>query len=178
MVYHEAHDEYWIYYTGGIGNGVHLATCPVGKDGYNDVATANIKRYEGNPLLTPKGQGRDDGHCVSQGAIFRENGQWYMFYSYRNAGKTLPGIRLAISRDGVHWTKVAGPNLLAAAPEQRYIEWHQIYKIGNRYVMLYEGYNGGTRWGAERGNQFEPDERLEESPHESVRSDKMAGLFG
>ena len=132
-----------------VGNAINLATCPAGKDGYSEVVTANIKRYEGNPVLTPKGQGRDDGNCVSQAAVFRENGLWYMFYSYRNETKTLPGIRLATSRDGKHWTKVPGPDLLAAAPEQLYIEWHQVYKIGNRYVLLYEGYNGGTRWGAD-----------------------------
>jgi predicted GH43/DUF377 family glycosyl hydrolase len=86
---------------------------------------------------------------VSQGAIFRENGLWYMFYSYRNATQTLPGIRLATSHDGKRWAKVPGPDLLAAAPEQLYIEWHQVYKIGDRYVLLYEGYNGGTRWGAD-----------------------------
>jgi hypothetical protein len=149
VLYDESLDEYWIYYTGGIGNGINLATCLTGKDGYSEVATANTKRYEGNPILTPKGQGWDDGKCVSQGAVLRENGLWYLFYSYRTATKTLPGIRLATSRDGKHWTKMPGPDLLTAAPEQRYIEWHQVYKIGNRYVMLYEGYNGGTRWGAD-----------------------------
>ena len=148
VFYNEAIDEYWIYYTGGIGNGVNLATCLAGKDGYSEVTTANIKRYEGNPILTPKGQGRDDGNCVSQGAVVREDSLWYMFYSYRNETKTLPGIRLATSRDGKHWAKVSGPDLLTAAPEQVYIEWHQVYKIGNRYVMLYEGYNRGIRWGA------------------------------
>jgi len=70
-----------------------------------------------------------------------------LFYSYRTATETLPGIRLATSRDGKQWTKQPGPDLLRAAPEQLYIEWHQVYKIANRYVMLYEGYHGGTRWG-------------------------------
>ena len=151
VIYNKSLDEYWIYYTGdtGSGNAINLATCPAGKDGYSDVATAKIKRYKGNPVLTPKGQGRDDGNCVSQGAVCREDGVWYMFYSYRNDAKTLPGIRLATSHDGKRWAKVAGPDLLSAAPEQLYIEWHQVYKIGDRYVLLYEGYNGGTRWGAQ-----------------------------
>ena len=149
VLYNEALDEYWIYYTGGIGDSINLATCPAGKDGYSDVTSANIKRYAGNPILTPKGQGRDDGSCVSQGAVLRENGLWHLFYSYRNDTQVLPGIRRATSPDGMHWTKVSGPDLVSAAPEQRYIEWHQIYKIGNLYVMLYEGYNGGTRWGAD-----------------------------
>jgi hypothetical protein len=149
VVYDRTLDQYWIYYTGGTDNAVNLAVCPAGKDGYSGVVTANIKRYKGNPVLSPKGQGRDDGYCVSQGAVFRENGLWYLFYSYRNGNNTLPGIRLATSRDGKRWTKAPGPDLLTSAPEQRYIEWHQVYKIGKLYVMLYEGYNGGTRWGAD-----------------------------
>jgi hypothetical protein len=148
VLYNDALDEYWVYYTGGYGDSVNLATCPAGPDGYSAVTTAHFKRYEGNPILTPKGQGRDDGNCVSQGAVFRERGRWYMFYSYRN-DKILPGIRLATATDGKHWTKVPGPDLLSAAPEQRYLEWHQVYKIDNRYLLLYEGYNGGVRWGAD-----------------------------
>jgi hypothetical protein len=152
VIYNEALDEYWIYYTANNPKthteAIGLATCPAGKDGYSGVAAENIKRYSSNPILSPKGQGRDDETFVSQGAVFREDGLWYSFYSYRTATQTLPGIRLATSRDGKQWTKVPGPDLLAAAPEQVYIEWHQVCKIGNRYVMFYEGYNGGTRWGA------------------------------
>jgi hypothetical protein len=150
-IYNKASDEYWIYYSGDTGSGsaINLATCPTGKDGYGEVTAENIKRYQGNPILTPKGQGRDDGNFVSQGAVFREKGLWYLFYSYRNATQILPGIRLATSRDGKHWTKMSGPDLLTAAPEQFYIEWHQVYKIGNRYLLLYEGYNGSVRWGAQ-----------------------------
>jgi hypothetical protein len=153
VIYNEALDEYWIYYTANSvkthSDAIGLATCPAGKDGYSEVVAASVKRYAGNPILSAKGQVRDDGICVSQGAVFRENGLWYLFYSYRTAAKTLPGIRLATSHDGKQWTKVPGPDLLTAAPEQLYIEWHQVYKIGNRYVMFYEGYNGGTRWGAQ-----------------------------
>ena len=63
------------------------------------------------------------------------------------ARKSLQGIRLATSPDGKHWTKIVGPDLIRAAPEQAAIEWHQVYKIGKTYVLLYEGYNGGARWG-------------------------------
>jgi predicted GH43/DUF377 family glycosyl hydrolase len=76
----------------------------------------------------------------------------------------LPGIRLATSRDGKLWTKESGPDLLTAAPEQQYIEWHQVYKIGNRYVMMYEGYNGGTRWGAEVATSSSLTKGWEKSP--------------
>ncbi len=153
VIYNEVLDEYWIYYTGNGAkthtDAIGLATCPAGKDGYSEVVTKNIKRHAGNPILSPKGQGRVDETFVSQGAVFRENGLWYSLYSYRTATQTLPGIRLATSSDGKQWTKMRGPDLLTAAPEQVFIEWHQVYKIGNRYVMFYEGYNGGTRWGAD-----------------------------
>jgi len=153
VVYQPALEEYWIYYTGNSTTApkeaLGLATSPAGNDGYSGVVKENIKQYAGNPVLSPRTPGRPDENCVSQGAVFRENGLWYLFYSYRTARKTLPGIRLATSRDGKHWKKVPGPDLLTAAPEQLYVEWHQVYKIGDRYVMFYEGYNGGTRWGAD-----------------------------
>ncbi|HMV47423.1 MAG TPA: hypothetical protein PLD20_01100 [Blastocatellia bacterium] len=153
VIYQKARDEYWIYYTGSNfktqADAIGLAICPAGKDGYSQVTTANLKRYEGNPILSPRGQGREDESYVSQGAVFRERGKWYSLYSYRTSKAVLPGLRLAVSPDGKHWTKQPGADLLAAAPESVYIEWHQIYKIGKRYVMLYEGYNGGTRWGAD-----------------------------
>jgi len=153
VIYHEELDEYWIYYTGyharPNADAIGLARCPAGKDGYSEVVASKIKRHDGNPILSPKGQGRDDETHVSQGAVFREKGLWHSFYSYRTAKKVLPGIRLATSPDGTRWTKVPGPDLLASAPESRYMEWHQVYKVGGRYVILYEGYNGGTRWGAD-----------------------------
>jgi hypothetical protein len=153
VIYNEATDEYWIYYTGNSTkthtDAIGLATCPTGKDGYSEVVAANMKRYAGNPILSPKGDGRDDETYVSQGAVLRENGLWYLFYSYRTASKTLPGIRLATSRDGKQWTKIAGPDLLRASPKSRYCEWHQVCKIGDVYVLLFEGYNGGIRWCAD-----------------------------
>lgn len=153
VIYHREHDEYWIYYTGNNAqlnyDAIGLATCPTGEDGYGGITPKNLRRHPGNPILSPKGQGRDDETFVSQGAVFREQGVWHSLYSYRTAKDVLPGLRRATSPDGVHWTKAPGPDLLTAAPEQRYLEWHQVYQIGGRYVLLFEGYNGGTRWGAD-----------------------------
>lgn len=153
VIYNQPRDEYWIYYTGSNFNtksdAIGLATCPAGRDGYSAVTSANLRRNEGNPILSPRGQGRDDESYVSQGAVVREGGKWYSIYSYRTPNAVLPGLRLASSTDGRRWTKQPGADLLSAAPESVYIEWHQIYRIGRRYVMLYEGYNGGTRWGAD-----------------------------
>jgi len=153
VIYQRERDEYWIYYTGSNfktqADAIGLAITPTGRDGYTDVTPASLRRNPGNPILSPGDQGRDDETYVSQGAVFRERNRWYSLYSYRTATKVLPGLRLAISTDGTHWRKESGPDLLIATPESQYIEWHQVYKIGKRYVMLYEGYNGGKRWGAD-----------------------------
>lgn len=152
-IYREDLDEYWLYYTGNStkaqADAIGLATCPAGADGYSGVSPATLKRHSGNPILSPGGQGRGDETYVSQGAVIREGGIWHSLYSYRTAKEVLPGVRLATSPDGRRWTKAPGPDLLAAGPESRYLEWHQVYKLGGRYVMIYEGYNGGTRWGAD-----------------------------
>lgn len=151
VIYNAARKEYWIYYTGSSskGDAIGLAVCPIGNDGYSEVTPANIKRKHENPILAPGGQGRIDETHVSQGAVLRDHGRWYSLYSYRTGDKVLPGVRIAESKDGIHWIKAPGPDLLASAPEQRYLEWHQVYRLGKRWVMLYEGYNGGTRWGAD-----------------------------
>jgi hypothetical protein len=153
VIYQAERDEYWIYYAGTCpkvpGVALFLATCPAGKDGYQSIARGNMKCDAGNPILSAGGPGRSDENFVGEGAVFREGGRWYLVYSYRTASKTLPGYRLATSRDGRHWSKLPGPDLLTGAPETRYCEWHQVLKIDNHYVLLYEGYNGGTRWGAD-----------------------------
>ncbi len=182
-IYNKARDEYWLYYTGGgPGNGINLATCPTGKDGYSEVTTAHLKRYQGNPVLSAKGQPRGDGAGaaksdeagVGQGAVYVENGVWYLFYSYSGHGQLLPGIRLAISTDGMHWAKVSGPDLITAAPEQRIIEWHQVYKLGDRYVLLYEGHNGGVRWGAQWATSTSLTAGWKKAPQDLVDQTKWA----
>lgn len=153
VLYRSELDEYWLYYTGASANkhvtAIGLATCAAGDDGYSAITPANLRRHAGNPILSPGGQGRNDESHVSQGAVLREGDRWYSLYSYRTKEQILPGVRLATSSDGKEWIKTPGPDLLTAAPEQKYIEWHQVQKIGDRYVMFFEGYNGGTRWGAD-----------------------------
>jgi hypothetical protein len=151
VIYDENSNEYWIYYTTyGAGDRISLAMCPAGDDGYSAVTKANVRRHPGNPILSPRGQGRNDETHVSQASVIREDKTWYLLYSYRTSPQNvLPGLRLATSSDGKQWTKAPGPDLLTAAPEQQYIEWHSTIRVGNRYVLLFEGYNGGTRWGAE-----------------------------
>ncbi|MHC4444725.1 MAG: hypothetical protein ACYTBZ_09895 [Planctomycetota bacterium] len=131
--------KFRIYYTGcGIGTGIQqIGTAVCTKQGKSWV----FERDEKNPILMPSG----DEKVVSQAAVINDGGRWYMHYSYRTATRTLPGIRLAVSDDGINFTK-PGTEILSVGPEgtfdSLYIEWHQFFKIDTEYVELYEAYNG------------------------------------
>lgn len=156
LLYNEETDEYWVYYTGRNNDNrdvICLAICPVGKDGYTNVNKNNFKKYEGNPVLTAAGQGRNDGTHVSQSAVLKEDGMYYMFYSYRDgdgiySGKDLilPGIRYATSTDGKEWIKKGAGNILSrgvqGGPDTHYFEYKQVFKAFDKNIMIWEAFNG------------------------------------
>ena len=96
---------------------------------------------------------------ASQAAVWRERDpatglwNWYMYFSYRGKDGTLPGIRLATSRDGKAWTRQfnaqdpRGMGQIFVSTPDAYYEWHQISKIGRTYVLCMEvGTSRGKRW--------------------------------
>lgn len=132
---------YYLFYTGyPVAEGT-----PPGKIG---VATASnpfgpFTRSASNPILTPTGQGRNDGDCVSQGTVLYESGTWTMIYSYRNGATVLPGFRSATSSDGLAWTKSGSGDVLTVAP--LYGEFHHLRRYGvGVYVLSYEAGNNTT----------------------------------
>jgi hypothetical protein len=156
--------KFRIYYTGdGISTGINqIGTAICTKRGKDWV----FERDPDNPILRPSGNEK----LVSQAAVIRDAGRWYMHYSYRTATKTLPGMRLAVSDDGVHFTK-PGKQILSVGPEGAfdswYIEWHQLSKIGGQYVELYETYNG-KNWSIGMATAARPDDELTRSPMNPV----------
>lgn len=139
VIYDTGSAQYYLYSSNMSTNGIDLC---MSSDGINFTITSSV--------LTPTGQGRNDGTHVSQGTVVVENGTWYMFYSYRNGGIILPGIRYATSSNGVTWSK-AGNDVLATGssgagtPDSTYVEWHSISKINSTFFMVYEAFNG-TNW--------------------------------
>jgi hypothetical protein len=94
-------------------------------------------------VLSPTGSETD----VSQGAVLKDGSTYYMYYSYRTAGATLPGIRVASSPDGITWTRQNGGNDIiskgaAGTYDATFIEFHQIQKLGSQYVITAEVYGG------------------------------------
>jgi len=97
---------------------------------------ATFTKYASNPILTPTGQGRNDGDYVSEPAVIKEGSAWTMIYSYRNGATILPGFRYATSSDGFAWTKGGSGDVLTTAP--LYGEFHQILKKDGLYYLVYE----------------------------------------
>jgi len=123
---------YYLYYTGGMDyNSIRLATST---DGVTFSKVGNV--------IVPSG----DETTVENAAVINIDAtHWYMYYGYRNATATLPGIRIANSSDGLTWTKQAGDVLhigAGGAWDNTYIEHHQIMYAYGHYVLIYEAYNG------------------------------------
>lgn len=125
---------YYMYYTGGPAGGGTRIGLATSSDGIT------WTKHASNPVLTPTGQGRNDGDNVSEPAVWFEGGSWTMIYSYRNGSTILPGYRYATSSDGISWTKGGSGDILTVAP--LYGEFHQILKIDGEYWLQYE--SGGS----------------------------------
>jgi hypothetical protein len=162
VLYIAEEDAYYIYYSGSTGtiqDRIGLAICPAGQDGYSTLNETSMVRYSTSPVLAPEPAAPYNETMASQAAVLREWNQttqqwdWYMYYSYRGKDGTLPGIRLATSHDGKKWTRHFNSDdprkmgqIFLSTPNA-YYEWHQIFKIGNTYVLCIEvGVEHGVRW--------------------------------
>jgi hypothetical protein len=107
---------------------------------------ANVLQPSGGELL------------VQQCGVIQDVAQWFMVYGTRttpadNPSGWLKDVRLATSTDGMNWTKVqdASGNPLVlftiggnGASDHTFIETKWLMKIGGKYVILYDAYNGLT----------------------------------
>jgi hypothetical protein len=162
VLYVPEEDAYYIYYSGSTGtvqDRIGLAICPAGADGYSGVTAETIARHGDAPVLAPEPAAPFHEDMASQAAVLRERNaatrgwDWYMYYSYRGKDGTLPGIRLATSRDGKTWTRQfnaddpRGMGQIFRSTPDAYYEWHQVFKVGATYVLSIEvGANHGARW--------------------------------
>ncbi len=92
--------SYKMYYTGVrgcCGDAIGLATSPDG---------VHWTRYAGNPVLLPSGAGWD-GSAVGAPRVHFDGTRYYMYYRGNNSGLDQTG--LAISSNGVDWTKNPRP---------------------------------------------------------------------
>ncbi|HUO64982.1 MAG TPA: hypothetical protein VMT97_14810, partial [Terriglobales bacterium] len=126
---------FYIYYAGySSGSGVSQIGLATSTDG------VTFTKSGSNPVLTPTGQGRNDGDNVEDPAVLKEGSAWTMIYAYRNGGTVLPGYRYATASTATAWTK-GGVGDLITCSVGSFCEWHQIQKIGSEYVLIFEAGN-------------------------------------
>jgi len=193
VLYLPEEDAYYIYYSGSsrpIQDQIGLAICPAGADGYTDVTEKFITRVGVKPVLAPEPSAPFLENMASQAAVWRERTgedggwRWYLYYSYRGKDGTLPGIRLATSRDGKTWTRQfnahdpRGMGQIFESTPDAYYEWHQISKIGHTYVLSIEvGTSHGKRWRPGLAVSNRPDQGWVQLDLDTVLQTKWTGLY-
>ncbi len=193
VLYIPEEDAYYVYYSGSAGtiqDRIGLAICPAGKDGYSGVSAAAIARYGAAPVLAPDPAAPFHEDMVSQAAVMRQRNvktqrwDWYMYYSYRGKDGTLPGIRLATSRDGKTWVRhfnAEDPRRMGQvfrSTPDAYYEWHQVFKTGATYVLCMEvGVNRGARWRPGIAVSRDPVQGWTQLDLDTMLQTKWAGLY-
>jgi len=193
VLYIAEEDAYYIYYSGSAGtiqDRIGLAICPAGRDGYSALNETSIVRYGTGPVLAPEPAAPYFEKMASQAAVFREwnaetqRWDWYMYYSYRGKDGTLPGIRLATSRDGKSWTRhfntndPRGMGQIFCSTANAYYEWHQIFKTGKTYILCIEvGVDRGARWRPVLAVSRNPLEGWEQLDLDLMLQTKWTGLY-
>ena len=95
-------------------------------------------KYELTPVLYPGSSGSWDDLHVSNGLIIKENDEYKMYYvGYHDYTQTWK-VGLAISTDGINWTKDQQP-VLEGGTWDKFIQPTSIIKIGSTYRMYYSG---------------------------------------
>lgn len=193
VLYIPEEDAYYLYYSGTKGtcqDHIGLAICPAGSDGYSAITPDNISRYGEAPVLAPESAAPYHEDMASQAAVMREwntekgSWDWYMYYSYRGKDGVLPGIRLATSTDGKHWTRhfndndPRGMGQIFESTPNAYYEWHQILKVDNTYVLCIEvGVEHGVRWRPGLAISTDPIKGWTQLNLETMLQTKWQGLY-
>ncbi|MBP9902228.1 MAG: hypothetical protein KBH45_12260 [Verrucomicrobia bacterium] len=193
VLYLAEEDAYYIYYsgtTGSIQDRIGLAICPVGTDGYSGITPPAIQRVGTQPVLAPEPAAPYYEEMASQAAVLREwNEQeqrwdWFMYYSYRGKDGILPGLRLATSHDGKTWMRhfnekdPRGMGQIFPSTPGAYYEWHQVFKIGDTYLLSIEvGIAAGKRWRPVMAVSKHPTTGWAQTDVDAVLQTKWEGLY-
>ncbi|PWU19560.1 MAG: hypothetical protein C5B50_06245 [Verrucomicrobia bacterium] len=193
VLYIPEEDAYQIYYsgtTGSVQDRIGLAICPAGADGYSGITPAAFHRVGIEPVLAPEPVAPYLENMASQAAVLREwnakerRWNWFMYYSYRGKDGTLPGLRLATSLDGKTWTRhfndkdPRGMGQIFQSTPGAYYEWHQVFKIGDTYLLSVEvGISAGKRWRPVVAVSKHPDTGWKQLTPDTLLQTKWEGLY-
>ena len=107
--------------------------------------TVRVERYENNPIVFPDGEGFDASATFNPAAVVK-NGRVYLFYRAQEVWFGTSVIGLAVSDDGLHFTKMEEP---VVVPEYSWeipggCEDPRIVRVNDTYYMTYTAYDGKT----------------------------------
>lgn len=96
---------------------------------------SRFRPFAGNPVFVGAGPGHWDAKIRERGWILRDGDRWRLWYTgYDGTREGRKRLGLALSTDGLHWTRVAANPLLDA-----WVEDVMIVPQGGRLFMFAEG---------------------------------------
>ncbi len=103
---------YRMYYTGASSSGlmqIGLATSTDGRiwEKYNDPTTTEPKYAESDPVIANGETGEWDANAAFTSRVASTGDDWLMLYKNLGSSGEGPKMGLAMSEDGIHWTKTA-----------------------------------------------------------------------
>lgn len=122
---------YKMWYANEANNGVHSIGYAVSSDGFN------WNRKVDKPVLSAGSTSTWDSYGVCLGAVIKENGIYKMYYSGTPTHDGPYQIGLAVSTDGINWTKNKQPVLYADSLREPFITASEVIKLNNKYYMYY-----------------------------------------
>ncbi|HVO73713.1 MAG TPA: hypothetical protein VMT35_06795 [Ignavibacteriaceae bacterium] len=99
------------------------------------------EKYGQSPVLFPDSSGWDSYH-VSSGPVIKEDGTYKMYYSGWNDQYGSWPVGLAISPDGIHWTRYACNPIITGEGWDLQIRPQSIIKKDGIYYMFFTGGTG------------------------------------
>ncbi|MFA6980180.1 MAG: hypothetical protein WC209_12750 [Ignavibacteriaceae bacterium] len=124
-------NSYKMWYANVGNNGVHSVGYAVSTDGLH------WYRKVDKPVLTAGSNGSWDSYGVSVGAVIKDNGTYKMYFIGNPSHAGPYQIGLAVSNDGINWTKYPNPVLHADSIFEFSSIASEVLKINNKYYMYY-----------------------------------------
>ena len=101
-----------------------------------------LKRYQGNPILTPRKEHPWEARAVFNAAAVYDRGLFHLLYRARGADG-VSSIGYAVSSDGLNWLRLDKPVLEPLNEyEAQGVEDPRITRIDDTFYMCYVAYSG------------------------------------
>ena len=102
----------------------------------------DMKRYHGNPMLRPV-PGTWEVEWFGVATVIRVNDEFYMYYRGSDVGNKNTQLGLALSKDGLNWTRYKENPVWRLDNWEYFIRDARVYQFGGEELWMY--YSDGDR---------------------------------